>query len=377
LFWFCTAQGLSKFDGYRFDTYGVEQGLESPSVVALVEARDGTFWIATSYGLWNFSPEPSGQRFTRYPLGDTAPSNSVLAVLEDRDGRIWAGTSDGLFMVDPATGGAFVRMDLHAEVRPTDLLHVEALAEDADGTLWLGTTWGLMLRFRDGATMQLATRKDGTLEPVRPLLIDRDGRAWIGHMTAGVLVVRPPADLREHAGEKRLVSFLDTLTPLQDGLPAMPGEYRVLRQSDGLAGNNIWSLHEASDGRVRVGTLGRGFSEVRKGVLRTFNTSHGLTSNTIRAVAEDSAGHIWLGSETGGAMRLDGRGIIGFTTADGLEDDGVRSVFEDRDGELYVVTLAGQHVISRFDGDRFVTGRPRVPGGPDAGWGWHQVTFRW
>src|SRR5688572_24758609 len=48
--WFCTVQGLSRFDGYRFVTYGTQQGLASASVVDLLETRDGVYWAATGGG---------------------------------------------------------------------------------------------------------------------------------------------------------------------------------------------------------------------------------------------------------------------------------------------------------------------------------------
>lgn len=45
--WFCTAEGLSRFDGYRFTNYGVEHGLPSRLVNDLLETRDGHYWVAT------------------------------------------------------------------------------------------------------------------------------------------------------------------------------------------------------------------------------------------------------------------------------------------------------------------------------------------
>src|SRR5437867_8538139 len=45
--WFCTMQGLSRFDGYHFTSFGVEHGLPGPAVTSLLEAHDGTYWVAT------------------------------------------------------------------------------------------------------------------------------------------------------------------------------------------------------------------------------------------------------------------------------------------------------------------------------------------
>ncbi len=49
--WFCTADGLSRFDGSRFVNYGLEHGLPHPEVNAIVEAGPGVYWVATEVGL--------------------------------------------------------------------------------------------------------------------------------------------------------------------------------------------------------------------------------------------------------------------------------------------------------------------------------------
>src|SRR6185436_9629561 len=37
--WFCTADGLSRFDGYTFANYGTEHGLPHPNVTNILETR--------------------------------------------------------------------------------------------------------------------------------------------------------------------------------------------------------------------------------------------------------------------------------------------------------------------------------------------------
>src|SRR5882762_9957804 len=46
--WLCTADGLSRFDGYRFTNYGTHEGLSLARVNDLLETRDGVYWIATN-----------------------------------------------------------------------------------------------------------------------------------------------------------------------------------------------------------------------------------------------------------------------------------------------------------------------------------------
>jgi ligand-binding sensor domain-containing protein len=70
--WFCTTEGLSRFDGSRFVNYGPEQGLPHPSVEEFVEVGPGVYWIATFSGLARLkrisippeSSQPRGHLFT-------------------------------------------------------------------------------------------------------------------------------------------------------------------------------------------------------------------------------------------------------------------------------------------------------------------------
>src|SRR5262245_11722194 len=48
--WFCTFDGLSRFDGTRFLNYGVRDGLPHPSPNDLLETRGGVYWVATNGG---------------------------------------------------------------------------------------------------------------------------------------------------------------------------------------------------------------------------------------------------------------------------------------------------------------------------------------
>src|SRR4029078_5869114 len=78
--WFCTADGLSRFDGSQFVNRQREDGRVAPSINDIVEAGDGTYWIATnSDGAFRFDPRvpatatrTGGSRVTRVP-GRTRP----------------------------------------------------------------------------------------------------------------------------------------------------------------------------------------------------------------------------------------------------------------------------------------------------------------
>src|ERR1017187_540871 len=52
--WFCTVEGISLFDGYRFTNFSPRDGLPSRLVPDMLETQRGDYWFATDAGLARF-----------------------------------------------------------------------------------------------------------------------------------------------------------------------------------------------------------------------------------------------------------------------------------------------------------------------------------
>src|SRR5260370_40946362 len=66
--WFCTHEGLSRFDGYSFTNYGVDMGLPHSIVNDFLETRSGELWVGTKAGLVLFNPK--GEPYARIGLAE-------------------------------------------------------------------------------------------------------------------------------------------------------------------------------------------------------------------------------------------------------------------------------------------------------------------
>jgi ligand-binding sensor domain-containing protein len=89
--WFCTFEGLSRFDGYSFTTYGVDHGLPSPVINDLLETREGQYWVATGAGLCRFNPKGRPWSVVRSPSSSNQnnrlqPSGSGQPTTDDTMG---------------------------------------------------------------------------------------------------------------------------------------------------------------------------------------------------------------------------------------------------------------------------------------------------
>jgi len=372
--WIGTGEGLSRFDGYGFTNYGADRGVVG-RVRVLLQTPDGTIWAGTSNGLARL--ERGASRFQVLHLA----SDNVFALFQDHSGRLWVGTEAGLHVVERQGPRVTVHaIELPLEHRDDDArVGVLSIAEDRDHTLWLGTTVGLVRRVGDALAERYAvTNEPAADDRVFRLLLDREGRLWVGHVDLGlwVIVPPPPGTQLVAAGDNLTAAAARQGPPLTAGgrvrWPARPGELRHLTTTEGLAGNWVRTgLFESEDGTIWVGSLG--LSRIADGRVTTFDVAEGIADTAVAPAAEDSAGHLWIGSASSGVMRLARGGLVTYDERDGLLGDWINSVVDD--GELYVVGLGGANAwLHRFDGRRFVGVAPNLPTKP--GWGWNQITFR-
>ena len=364
--WFCTAEGLSRFDGYQFINYGTRQGLPNRAVNDLLEARDGTYWVATFGGLARFAPASAesalgnATRFVVFPLDEDERARDVTVLRQDRAGIVWCGTHNGLYRLEKAGDGwRATRVELGMpSAKPYDR-EVSSLLADRQGSVWVGAESGLYRSLPDGRVEHYTTQQGLPGNAVLALLEDRNGTLWVG--TA--------------AGLCRLVPNPDTSGRVVA---------RVYTSADGLLNNLPSSLVQTSDGRIWVGEFGGLVSLDPEGAPsgpagRGYTTAQGLSDNAITALTEDSDGNLWIGSDSGGAMKLSRGGFTTYREADGLNGVRIGSIIEDQAGELCVIsggTSLGSKAFNLFDGARFVSSRINLPPGAGMTWGWYQTTFQ-
>jgi signal transduction histidine kinase/CheY-like chemotaxis protein len=87
-------------------------------VRCIVEARDGTVWVASELGIHRLI----GDRWITNDVEDGLPSSTAYKVFEDSAGRIWGGTSYGLAVYHPEVDGdpprAILDLALNAREAP-------------------------------------------------------------------------------------------------------------------------------------------------------------------------------------------------------------------------------------------------------------------
>ena len=374
--WFCSDDGLSRFDGYGFTNYGIGDGLPSARVNAILPTPDGRHWIATGAGLVRFDPHgtaPTGRAEPGRSAADrdsrTAPAamfsavvpglegraRYVTSLLQDRAGIVWVGTHDGLYHMTIGQGDdvRLAAVDLGIPDRD-NRREINCLMEDRRGALWIGTMQSLHRRSPDGSVEPIVPSSRVDLLTIHALLEDRDGRVWVGTRYGGVFQLA--VDAASHR----------------------PTVRRVYAAPRDLPTSWINTIVQSADGAVWVGSNG-GLFHFLPGQdrddyqIRVYSTSE--KPDEVWAIAEDRQHNLWLGRKSGGVAKLWHRGLTRFGAADGLA--WANSINATRNGDVIAVggLDANSWCLCRFDGTKFVAGRFPVRD-VSPGWGWSQMVLQ-
>lgn len=159
--WFCTAEGVSRFDGYSFTNFTNLDGLPDRHVNDFLETKSGTIYIATNGGLARLNPaglaaSRENPLFTNF-LPDKPAAKSFEVLFEDENGAIWAGTDDGLYQLNDAE--KLIRVDLNDSSGGTG--EISSIIKDRRSAMWIGTLGkGLFRILPDGAAEHFTTEND-------------------------------------------------------------------------------------------------------------------------------------------------------------------------------------------------------------------------
>jgi ligand-binding sensor domain-containing protein/signal transduction histidine kinase len=328
-------------------------GLPSDSVTAIVQTRDGFLWIGTDAGLVRFD----GVKFSQVALAASTTNTvfHVTALCEDAHGNLWVGTrGNGLFET------------AHGRIRHfTDVLldtNVTSLAADDRGSVWIGTVAGLNLW--NGDKFEAFTTRDGLPdEMVTGVNVARSGTVWITTRVGMCRVVNrhiaPYAFQTQSQG--RSPEYLGAYEDRRGNLWAF-GDTYLINLAEGKRFNyfrsseaesvRIWSLCEGSDGRLWIGTSGRGLYCFEDNHFEPVRFDKERWPYDVRAICEDNEGNLWLGTSGGGLIQLRPESAYILHEEQALPDSPATTLASDAAGQVYIGLQRGGLFVGqsgRFD----------------------------
>ena len=357
--WICSENGLFSWDHEQLTdlTPGVELGF-----VAITEDPSGKVLLTTYDGQL---VEWDRGNFTSILQADATFWRGLHL---DRVGRLWIGTyGKGLYCYDT------IRVQVFERISGKKRSPVLSMDQDRQGRLWLAAKYGVV-----GFDGRAFSRLPGTdsLEnyEISSVLIDSQGRSWIGTMAGQLFVGEGDVHRLVHAvtdTEGVTISDLrqDAVGRIWFGFRHGTGfgfwdeemGVRVFRSdANSEFPSKIGALEVGAAGTV---WLGSGSPGEWDGLCRfdgeTFHAVDGISGCSILALFEDPDGVLWVGTSDG-LYRSDERTLTKFTVDDGLPCEIVTALYKAPDGVLWIGTEGGG--VCCYDGAVFQV--IQTPGDP-------------
>jgi diguanylate cyclase (GGDEF)-like protein len=389
--WVSTENGIFRYDGDRFETFGQEQGLPPNSRATLGDAPDGSLLVGGDFGLYQLS----GKRFQKLPA-DFKTISWAQGIQSDSKEHTFIGTEVGLEELYSESGkeGFAVRKF----PQPPGASGPDAYGVLVDGdTVWYGC--GEELCRVDGNRTTVFGRDSGL--PDRALLAiqkDREGNLWVRAKNAGVFVLplgqarfrRPDSSIpgsdmglvatdaegrilipssdglliRDQKGWQKIdrsaglrgavyVAYEDRQHTLWIGLAGRGlAEWRGYREwenyssASGLASDIVYEILPRPDGSLWVATEGGLFRGTRQAFGIVWNKVAGLFGFPVHSIQLAPTGDIWAGTETHGVARIHARtgSVQWFGKEQGLLGSAAYTLRFDRERRLWAATEAGLFV---------------------------------
>lgn len=312
--WFATFSGLSKYDGYRLQTFRTDNSdLTSDRILCLFVARDSSLYIGTESGGLNRYDPVSEMIFPVAEEPTTSADQVINNIFEDRKGTVWVCRNDGLGYL--TLRGA------------TTYLHVKN-------------------RWR-GFYIQCGTALDSCR-----LLLSTD---------AGPVIYNPETEEIQNILRDEIKTRCFSMQSFADGKIALSGGWGVRiydPKTDDLQRICDFSSRvttQDNHGNIWVGSFNRGLYKYDRNGIKIVHyhpklpIPHAVNSFEISALFEDRSGVLWIGTIGGGLSRLNvvEKHIECYTEAQGLCENRIITFLEARDGILWVSTHGGINLFNR------------------------------
>jgi signal transduction histidine kinase/ligand-binding sensor domain-containing protein len=221
------AGGVSELKDGVLTDYGPRDGMPSGWVTSFARESDGTLWVATRDGLGRFA----GGRWETVSSDWNFPGHAAHWLLLDRHGTLWVTSGETV---------QFLRQGAHKfeDTGGIPAPYPSTLALDPDGNVWLAGQATSPRRLTEHEALLGRYEPPENLDPVKRMLIDREGSLWATDSLRG-------------------------------------GVYRLTRRDHG---SDAATTHP---------------------FIEMFNEADGLTSQVAVPILEDREGNIWVGTNLG------------------------------------------------------------------------------
>jgi signal transduction histidine kinase/ligand-binding sensor domain-containing protein/DNA-binding response OmpR family regulator len=362
LIWIATEKNGLDIYNYRTNSFTHYQSegpdnltsLSADGITHISSDSKGNIWLATYLGGFNYFDKTT-KTFTRYN------QSNIKGLGSDFNWTLWVENDETIYLGHVNEGFSIVNLKTKTAVNfrhdpnnPNSLIDntVTCIFKDSQNNIWIGTRNGLSLF--DPETYQI---KNFVHDPENPYSLSNDfiqdvietksHELWIGSEGGGVSILD-------------LSNFSKNKNPEDIRFRYIKSGYTI----DQLSSSSVQSLKEDSFGNIWIGGLGGGINFIPKqkpffnkiSYLPITGNLNSLNSKTILGVCVDKKNRVWVANGFGGiAIYNKGEKIKQINNiSNQASQDYIVSLYSDSDGDIWVGTSIGQLFEYDFIKKRFI-----------------------
>ena len=334
--------GISRFDGSNFKTYTNKNGLCNNYIWSLQEDKEHNSWIATNNGISKYN----GIRFQNfYPESNQPISVQDLLVINTNE--ILLVTQKGIYLFKDHH---FINLNELSKTKKESYYTICKVGE----TYWCGNSNGISIisKVNNQYLIETATKKLGFKNmPINTIKTDDNNVVWIGTYGDGIyqyknnklskFITNTILDnqiILDIYFDNNQNIWLGTLANGACIYNSLSNSYSWITEKEGLNNNHIRSIIQDKSGNYWLGSSGGGVANYFGKEFVHFNNESGLGGNYIYSIYKDSKKRLWIGTSDKGLTVLDSGQFKIKDMHNGFANVKVKSITEDNYGNVYFGT---------------------------------------
>jgi diguanylate cyclase (GGDEF)-like protein len=363
--WVGTQNGLYRYDGTKFQSFGAAQGVPERMIQSLYVSPDGTLWVATTTGIF-FEQRDGHFVEVKSPIpGGQFPQKAGTVFTANRPDQVVTVTRDSAFLLRRSSEEQWVAESMHLEGG-----NLHSVLYGQDGALWYGCDSDIC-RMAGGKTTRMSQTLKLPEEKWSNLLLTRDGHIWIRgavhvgeidprtnhfelHDLPGAMVSEAYPALAEDAQGRVITSQGPSLGLWEKD------HWRMVTERNGLPRFEIQDLYVDREGSVWIGVVGHGLKRwVGQDHWEGYTAADGLGDDLVWNALRDQKGRLWIGTESGLDYIPAGQVTPRAWRQAGIVTSRAGALGESADGAIWMGSTAG--ALVRIDPNSLLGTQWRVP----------------
>lgn len=338
---------------YPFTLIGVKDGLPQSSVFKIAQDQQGYIWMATESGLCRYD----GYKFITYSIHNGLGSKFISDIKFDAQNRLWISTmGKGISWFD---GKRFHRFD-ESNGLPSN--QVRSLEFTNTNEIIISTLDTGIVRLSKNKKPQIYYLPDGSYFPYQWKLsklkngdiisVGRNGACRFKADNNYEYEVLYPAtrtiinSYETNNGDIWLAG-VQQLVQIKNGVANDRSE--LLASLDGVKAD-AWDVFQPKDQPDIYISTSKGVLILKDSTIKWLTVANGLPYEHIMDCFQDSYGNFWVGTYGGGAAILDSKGLDHFDYSDEIIPITAAALMDDKRGNIWL--SSDNYGIFWYDGNK-------------------------